>query len=183
MQTYIELKELIENPGFQAQRRAALAGLSDDMIDAPIVTMVRAFNRLPYAFTLQCCYGHYLYPGQRDPHNLAPLPDLEESATVEYCIAYLAFCVENSQRGRHLLDALQDLTTLDPENIQLCSAEWFWERQVNSYALQVEPERYKHQDRAILTCGEALQIEATRNAFFPALENVLREQEEFGRAG
>lgn len=183
MQTYTEPKELIENPGFRDQRRVSLAGLNDGMIDAPIVTIVKAFNRLPYAFTIQCCYGHFLYTGQRNPHNLEPLPVMEGTAQVEYRIAYLAFCIENSDSGRWLLQVLQDLTFLDQDNIQLGSAEWFWERQVNSYALQVEPERYKHQDRAILEYAEATRIEATRKAFFSALEQVLREQGQFDRSG
>jgi hypothetical protein len=40
---------------------------------------------------------------------------------------------------------------------------------VNSYALQVEPERFKDQDQALLDPAEALRIEALRNRFFERL--------------
>jgi hypothetical protein len=179
LETYTEPKALLENPHFLQQKRVSLARLSDGMIDAPIVALINAFNRLPYGFTLQCCYGHFLYAGQRDSHNLQPLPITEKITRVEYRIAYVAFCIENSARGRQLLEALKGLTALDPGYLQFCCAEWFWERQVNSYALQVEPERYKHLDRTLLEYKEALHIEATRNAFFPELEDLLHEQGDY----
>jgi hypothetical protein len=81
--------------------------------------------------------------------------------------------------GRKLLDALSEITAIDAENIQLCCAEWFWERRLNSYALQVEPDRFKHRDRAILDYEEALQIEKIRNEFFVRLQELL--QKELGR--
>jgi len=37
------------------------------------------------------------------------------------------------------------------------SADWFWERWTNSYALQVEPARYMTADEAILQSEEALR--------------------------
>ena len=64
---------------------------------------------------------------------------------------------------------------IDPENIQFCCAEWFWKRQINSYALQVEPERFKEKDRAILNYREALHIEKTRDEFFIELEKLLQQ--------
>jgi hypothetical protein len=71
---------------------------------------------------------------------------------------------------------LQKITAVDPENIQFCSARWFWGRQVNSYALQVEPDRFKHQDKAVLDYKEALYIENLRNEFFLKLERLLQDQ-------
>ena len=62
---------------------------------------------------------------------------------------------------------------MDPENIQFGSAEWFWKRQVNSYALQVEPDRFKRQDTAILDYEEALNIEKIRNEFFFQLQALI----------
>jgi hypothetical protein len=150
------------------------------MIDAPIVAHIETFNRLPYGFTLQCCYGHFLYVGQPDPQNLAPLPVTEAIPQVEYRIAYLAFCVENSAPGRRLLQELESLTEIDPHNIQFGCAEWFWERQVNSYALQVEPERYKQQDKATLAYAEALHIQKIRDAFYSQLEGLLHRLYERG---
>lgn len=175
MQTFTEPKELAENPHYQDQRQRTLAALSDDMIDAPVIDLIKAFNELPYCFTLQSCYGHFVYKGQEDPHNLEPLPVTDTIAKVEYRIAYISLCVEKSDWGRRLLGSLNDVTAMDRENIQFCSAEWFWKRQINSYALQVEPERFKHKDSAVLDYREALHIEKTRNAFFARLRAVHQE--------
>ena len=57
--------------------------------------------------------------------------------------------------GKELFEALKEITAIDPENIQFCCAEWFWKRQVNSYVLQVEPDRFKHKDTAELDFKEA----------------------------
>jgi hypothetical protein len=173
LETFIEAKDLVENPGYQEQRQKSLSGLKDDMIDAPLNELISVFNKLSYCFTLQCCYGHFLFYSQRNPDNLDPLPISDSISRVEYRIAYIAFCIENSELGRRLMDALQEITMLDPENIQFCCAEWFWDRQVNSYALQVEPDRFKHQDIAILNYKEALIIERIRNEFFVQLEELL----------
>jgi hypothetical protein len=175
VETFTEPKELAENPHYQDQRQRTLAALSDDMIDAPIVDLIKAFNELPYCFTLQSCYGHFVYKGQEDPHNLEPLPVTDTIARVEYRIAYICVCVEKSDWGRRLLRALNDVTAMDRENIQFCSAEWFWKRQINSYALQVEPERFKHRDTSVLGYREALHIERTRNKFFARLGAVHQE--------
>jgi hypothetical protein len=172
LETFTEPKELAENPHYQDQRQRTLAALSDDMIDAPVIDLIKAFNELPYCFTLQSCYGHFVYKGQEDPHNLEPLPVTDTIAKVEYRIAYISLCVEKSDWGRRLLGALNDVTAMDGENIQFCCAEWFWKRQINSYALQVQPERFKHKDRATLAYREALHIEKTRNKFFARLRAV-----------
>lgn len=174
METFTDLKELVENPHYRVQRAKSLCTLSDEKIDDPIIDLVNGFNRLPYAFTLQSCYGHFVYRG-KDLHHLEPLPATDAIKTVEYRIAYVAFCIENSASGKGLLEALKEMTTIDRENIQFCCAEWFWERQVNSYALQVEPDRFKHQDTAILDHPEALHIEKVRDRFFIHLGNLLAQ--------
>jgi hypothetical protein len=97
---------------------------------------------------------------------------------VEYRIAYIAFCIENSLLGRELFEALKEITAIDPENVQFCCAEWFWKRQVNSYALQVEPDRLKGKDTAILDYKEALHIEKIRNEFFIRLYELLEREKE-----
>jgi hypothetical protein len=148
------------------------------MIDAPIIDIINSFNKLPYCFTMQSCYGHFFYDGQKDLYNLDPLPVTKSVGRVEYRIAYLAFCIEDSEPGRRLLEALREITVIDRENIQFCSAEWFWQRQVNSYALQVEPDRFKCEDRAILDYKEALYIEEIRNEFFVQLKELLRKQQD-----
>jgi hypothetical protein len=175
METFTQAKQLVSNPQYAAQRRAALEDLQEAAIDAPLVELMQQLNRLPYCFTLQCCYGHFVYPGRDDPHNLEPLPATAPPGGVEYRIAYLALCVENSPSGKGLLELLKEVTAIDPDNVQFGCATWFWERQVNSYVLQVEPDRYKHQDRADLGYEEALHIENLRNEFLARLGESLRD--------
>ena len=183
METFTEPKVLVENPAYGKQKRKSLSGFSDNMIDAPIIEIVNAFNKLTYCFTLQCCHGHFLFNGQKDAQNLDPLPITNTISKVEYRIAYIAFCIENSELGKKLLEALKKITAIDPENIQFCCAEWFWESQVNSYALQIEPERFKYEDKAILDYKEALNIEKIRNEFFVQLKELLKMQQDLSGNG
>lgn len=176
METYTELKELVGNPFYQEQRQKILDSLYDSVIDEPIIEIVYDFNRLSCCFTLQSCYGHFVYNGQNNPHNLEFLPITDTISKVEYRIAYIAFCIENSTSGRELLENLRGITAIDPNNIQFCCAEWFWKRQVNSYALQVEPDRFKRKDKAILDYKEALYMEKIRNEFFLRLGELLNKQ-------
>ncbi len=148
--------------------------LSDAIIDRPIIEIVTAFNKLPYCFTLQSCYGHFIYNGQKDIHSLEPLPVTDTITKVEYRIAYISFCIENNTSGRGLIKTLRKITGIDQKNSQFCCAEWFWKRQVNSYVLQVEPDRFKTKDTVILEYQEALYIETIRNEFFFRLGELLR---------
>jgi len=173
LETLTDLKNLAENLQYQAQKQKTLCDINDDMIDMPIVGLINGFNKLPYCFTLQSCYGHFVYNGQNDDHNLDPLPTEKTVTEVEYRIAYVAFCIENSASGRWLFEALKEIPAIDQNNIQFCCAEWFWERQINSYALQVEPDRFKRKDTAIIDFKEALHIEKIRNTFFVRLYELL----------
>jgi len=173
LETFTELKELVYNPHYKAQRLKSLGVLADDMIDAPIIDHISGFNKLPFCFTLQSCYGHFVYTGQKDTHNLDPLPVKGAISKVEYRIAFIAFCIENSLLGRKLFESLKEITAIDPEYVQFCCAEWFWKRQINSYALQVEPNRFKRKDTATIDLKEALHIEKIRNTFFIRLYNLL----------
>ena len=173
METFAEPYSLIANPYFPKQRKDALTRLREHELDPPLVEMVQHFNKLPYCFSLQCCYGHFMHEAQSDPLNLAALTVSSAITRVEYRIAYFAFCIEKSEAGRVLLHDLRAIREIDPDNIQLCSAQWFWQRQVNSYALQVEPERYKHLDQVILDYEEALIIQKVRDAFFDQMRIVL----------
>lgn len=177
METFTEPKELDENSHYQDQRLKSIAALSNDIIDAPLINLINGFNKLLHCFTLQCCYGHFIYNDQKDPYNLKPLPKTDTIINVEYRIAYICLCIENCDWGRGLLEALNRITAIDQKNIQLCCAEWFWERQVNSYALQVQPERFKHKDIALLDYREALYIEKIRNEFFNQLKVLLQKQQ------
>lgn len=173
METYTEPKDLVDNPHYQEQRHRVLSGLSDNMIDVPIVKLINSINRLPYCFTLQSCYGHFVYEGQKKPHNLERLPVTDSIDKVQYRIAYVAVCIENGNQGSYLFESLKKITDINPENIQFCCAGWFWNRQVNSYALQVEPDRFKHQDKAVLNYMEALIIEKIRDEFFVRFQELV----------
>jgi hypothetical protein len=175
VETLTKPKEFVENPQFRDQKQKMMAGLHDDMLDAPIIDLINGFNQLPYCFTLQCCYGHFVHDHQKDPYNLEPLPITDMMKSVEYRIAYIAFCIENSTPGRMFRESLSNIRLVNQDNIQFCSAEWFWERQVNSYALQVQPDRFKDKDKSILDYKEALLIEKVRNAFFVQLQILLRK--------
>lgn len=173
METFTKLKEFAENPHYQVQKQKTLSDLTDDMIDMPIIDLINGYNKLPYCFTLQSCYGHFVYNGQKNLQNLEPLPIKGAIDKIEYRIAYIAFCIDNSAAGRRLFETLEEVTSIDPENIQFCCAEWFWNKQINSYALQVEPDRFKRQDTAIIDIKEALNIEKIRNTFFIRLYEFL----------
>ncbi|MDJ0621874.1 MAG: hypothetical protein QNJ17_02845 [Desulfocapsaceae bacterium] len=175
METFIQPKELVPNSGYQSQRKRVLAKLSPAMIEKPLADIVNGFNSLPQCFTLQCCYGHFTYEGQEDPINVQPLPVRSTLTDVEYRIAYLALCVENSTSGKSLLGMLKEIPTVSPDNIQFGSAEWFWQQQINSYVLQVEPHRFRDEDKVTVEYSEAIFIEKTRNNFFRRLALLLAE--------
>jgi hypothetical protein len=78
---------------------------------------------------------------------------------------------------------LEDLTGIDPEYVQFGCAEWFWERQVNSYVLQVEPERYKMRDKVGVSFQEALHIERVRDRFFHELRKMVHERNSRQKGG
>ena len=176
METFTQSRPLVSNPLFQEQRAESMRRLDINTIDTPIIEIIRDFTKLLYCFTLQSCYGHFLYNNRNDPKNIEPLANLDEGFSVEYRIAYIALCIQNSELGVGLLQDLRDLTRIDPEYVQFGCAEWFWERQVNSYVLQIEPERYKTKDKVIVSSQEALHIEKIRNQFFDELKRMIRKR-------
>jgi hypothetical protein len=173
METFIEAKSLIENPDFNERRRMALGELSFDAIDKPIVEVIKKITSISYCFTLQSCYGHFLYAGQKDPHNIEPVSLNARDQEVEYRIAYLAICVQNNPRGRKLLEDISKIPSIDQKNIQYGSAEWFWERQINSFVVQVEPERFKSQDRCVVNYTEAITLERVRSLFWQEINEIV----------
>ena len=175
METFTQSRQFVNNPLYQEQRAESLRRLDVNTIDAPIIEMIRGFAELPYCFTLQSCYGHFLGNDQNDPKNLEPLANLEKIHSVEYRLAYIALCIQYNEAGIRILQNLKNLTGIDPDYIQFGCAEWFWERQVNSYVLQIEPERYKTKDKVIISFQEALHIEKIRNQFFDELRRMVRE--------
>jgi hypothetical protein len=69
--------------------------------------------------------------------------------------------------------ALAEVPSISPAFIQFGSPVWFWERQVNAFALQVEPKRFKNQDQATIDYAEALQVQKVRNQFFTRLDDLV----------
>ena len=176
VETFSTPRPFAHNPYFHQQRRESLQKLDLNDIDPPIVGLVRDFSKQTYCFTLQSCFGHFLYPGNRDPNNIQPLPLEDNIEIVEYRIAYLAISIEDSIPGMGLFDNLAEIPSIDPEYIQFGSADWFWERQLYSYVLQIEPVRHQYRDKCRLDYGEALQIEKIRNNFFKQLNMLLRKR-------
>jgi hypothetical protein len=173
LETFTAAKEFVENPRYLPDRQKSLEGLYLRVIDRPIVELIEGFTLLPQCFTLQCCYGHFLYGSVKDSKNLKRLPRSYDGQ-VHYRIAYVAFCLENSPQGQALRESLESVSQIDPNYVQFGSAIWFWKRHRNSYALQVEPERYKDKDQIDVEHSEALHIEATRDLFFIRLKEILR---------
>ena len=177
METFCTAKLFVDHPDYTAERTKALDNLKlqsiDPPIDPPIADIVKNFARLPHCFTLQTCYGHFVHPGQPDPNDTGPLADCPPDAEIEYRIAYMAFCLQNSPLGHTLFNDLQSLTKIDPQYIQFGSANWFWQRCVNTYAVQVEPDPYKNQDTAMVSRNEALHLETIRNKLFDQTRQIL----------
>ncbi|MCK5031508.1 MAG: hypothetical protein KAR64_08585 [Thermoplasmatales archaeon] len=153
METFIKSKAFVDDSHYYEKKEESLRELQISTIDAPIVKIVKGFAELPHYFTLQSCYGHFIHNGQQNPKNLEPLSNFDKSLTIEYRIAYIAICIQNNNLGKQLLQDLKKITKINPEYIQFGCAEWFWRRQVNSYALQVTPEIH-------LTAAKPLPIQS-----------------------
>ena len=177
METFTKSKDFVENPHYLQQRQTSLATLDINTIDAPIVDIVKSFQDFPCCFTLQSCYGHFIHVGQQDCNSTERLPISDGVGPVTYRIAYVAFCLENSTQGKDLLEDLRAILAVDPGYIQFGSAEWFWARQVNSYVLQVGPERFKDEDQATIDYQEALHVQEVRDNFFSKLRKLLLTQQ------
>jgi hypothetical protein len=173
METFAPTRPLVADPQYSSDRQRVLASFDPGEIDPPIRELVAGLLRLPQCFTLQSCYGHFVHAEQPDRFNVEALPS-RDVGQVTYRIAYLALCIENSRAGQSLLRALEGIPTLDPEYVQLGSPTWFWNRHRNSYALQVEPERFLDRDVAVLDHDEALRVEEVRGRFFTALHEIVR---------
>ena len=176
METFTALKAFVHNPSYHQQRQECMRKLDMSTIDAPLIEIIEGFLALPYCFTLQCCYGHFLHGAQRNSKTLEPLPISDSISEVEYRIAYLALCIQDDESGRGLFNELSEIPEIDRTYIQFGCAEWFWEQQVNSYALQVEPERYKKKDSVFIGYQEALHVQKVRDEFFGELKRVTEKR-------
>jgi hypothetical protein len=172
MDTFIPPRKMVANPGFLRQRENSLERIPGEKIDPPVLNIIQNLSRLPYCFSIQSCCGHFIY-GDRDLLNTTPLPELTPSEKIEYRVGFMALCLEESPRGKNLYDELSLVPLMDEDYIQFGSAEWFWDLQVNSYVLQVAPERFRNKDKMFVSYPEALHIEQVRNRFLEKMEELL----------
>lgn len=173
METFAPARPFVRHPTYQEDRERLLSCLDLESIDAPIRGLIEAFRGLPHCFTLQSCYGHFLHAAQTDPHSVERLP-AHGAGPVRYRIAYLALCIEDSAPGRRLRVLLATVPRIAADLVQFGSPGWFWQRQPNVYALQVEPERLKDRDAITVGYREALRIEEVRDRFFDRIAQVVR---------
>jgi len=176
LETFTKIKRFKNNPNYDVQRQKSIDALNIGIIDKPIVNLIKWFVKLPYCFTLQSCYGHFVCDGQRNTNNIEKIPMSKNFKSVEYRIAYIALCIQNSKSGKKLYEELSKVPQIDHKYIQFGCAEWLWKRQVNSFALQVEPERYSTKDNAFIEYEEALHIEIIRNKFFERLKDIIQSR-------
>ena len=177
METFTEFKTLVRNPLFHQQREKSLNQLDFNNIDAPIIEIIEDISNLSYCFTLQSCYGHFLYNNQKNPNNIESLPESDNICNVEYRIAYITLCVRNNEQGRILLKELKRIPLIEPDYVQFGCADWFWRQQVKSYVVQVEPERYKTKDKITVNFQETLHLEEVRNECFRRLKKIFENLE------
>jgi hypothetical protein len=175
LKTFTEAKPLIEYPLFEDQKKCTLSAFDLNTIDYPIQKVIAKLNEIPYCFTLQSCYGHFLYGNQTNLLNLVPLPDTEVLENIRYRIAYVALCVKNDKYGMNILTSLKNIEKIDPEYIQFGCANWFWRKQINSYVLQIEPIRFKNKDSVEVTYIEAKHIEKVKQKVFNLLFLLIPE--------
>ena len=170
MDTYTPAKSFVAHPEFQSERLAALDGLDITLVDPQLAPLIKNLNRLPYLFTLQCCHGHLF---TLDSKEIADFEGYKGSDEVEYRLAYIAFCIENSPLGRSFLEELKQIPSrLEEHTVHFGSAQWFWDHWVNSYILQVMPLRFKDQDKAVIDLPEAGRIIELRDTFFSNMRDL-----------
>jgi len=172
METFAPAQPFVHNPGYRDDCQQVKAAIDLNAVDVPIRALITALNQLRYCYTLQCCYGHFLHARQSNPHNLERLP-ANDIGPVHYRIAYLALCLENSTPGIRLRSYLERVPEVGAGYIQFGSPKWFWEQSPNSYALQVEPERFCELDAATIKYQEALHVQNIRDRFFKRLAEIV----------
>jgi hypothetical protein len=79
----------------------------------------------------------------------------------------------HTEKGKKFLDDLKQLKSIDKHYIQIGCADWFWDQQVNSFVLQIEPERFKYQDKCLIDYHEGIYLENVRNKFFELLQEII----------
>ena len=180
METFTHAKPFTRHPGYAADREKAHRELAEEMIrgsiDTPLLPLIREWIPIHHCFTVQCCFGHFVHDLEPDTENLVPPSRYKgKIETVRYRLAYVAVCIQNNSHGKEMFADLEDLAADNPDYIQFGSADWFWERLVNTYCIQLEPERLKNADSGVITLDEALHLETLREHFFQRLAGIVRK--------
>lgn len=180
MITFTIPKTFVDDPEYKKKKKKSLIQLEDILkkneLDLPIKKIMIDLNKIPCCFTLQSCYGHFVHLYQKDDNNIEPLSKYPtDKIDVLYRIAYVAFCIENNEPGKLLLEDLKLLVKIDTRYIQFGSSDWFWDQCVNSFVLQVSPDRRRYEDKFSVDMKEALYIENVRNRFFQKLSELIEK--------
>jgi len=178
MDTFIPARPFTHHPGYLSDRKNAQRELEMEIlkgsIDPPLLPLIRECIPITHFFTVQCCYGHFVHDLEPDTENLVlPSRYLGKVETVTYRLAYLAVCIQDNGRGREFYADLEALAEENPDYFQFGSADWFWEGMVNTYCIQLEPERFKAKDSAVISLREALVIEELQKVFFNRLAEII----------
>lgn len=180
MITFTIPKPFVEDPEYRKKKEKSLIELEDILkkneLDLPIKKVIMEINKIPCCFTLQSCYGHFVHLYQKNSNNIESLSKYSsEKIDVLYRIAYVAFCIQDNEPGKLLYEDLKLLVKIDPRYIQFGSSDWFWDQCVNSFVLQVSPERRRYEDKFNIDMEEALYIENVRNKFYQKLRDSIRK--------
>jgi hypothetical protein len=177
METFAGPKPFVDNPEYEKNRSGTLETfrglIATGKIDPPVVELLKLFSRVPHCYTIQSCSGHFVHERQPDECTTARLAPYRGIVhTVHYRLAYIAFVLEKSKNGSVLCRDLRTLASRNSGYIQFGSAGWFWEQSVNSYQIQVAPEREKHKDCFWVTYNEAFLLEKVRDFLIRELEVI-----------
>ena len=174
MQTFCSERPLQHDPGFEAAKARALESMDMAEIDEPIKDVIASLNKHPSCYTLQSCFGHFVSTEHPDDHNLSVVEESGSSDSPLYRISYLALCIRDNSDGRRFLSLLKRIPwEIDRDRIQFGCAEWFWNRCINSYVLQVQPKDRADVDSLTISVREVRLIQSARNHFWDTLRTTL----------
>jgi hypothetical protein len=184
METFTSARPFTLHPGYASDRDKTNRELEEEMlsgsIDAPLLPIIRDWMPITHCFTVQCCFGHFVHDREPDIENLVPPSRYRgKIETVRYRLAYVAVCIQDTICGREMYADLEELAADNPDYIQFGSAGWFWERLVNTYCIQLEPERLKNTDSGLIAMDEALHLEMLRKNFFQRLAGIVQKHRRY----
>lgn len=147
MGTLTKEKPFVLSPEYDPTSWKALEELSVEIlkgpIDKPTTNVVEQSSCVPHRNSLRRRHSHFAIEQSADDRSMVRVADKDvKGARLHYRIASMAFCSENSVRGRDMPKELRAVATVDPEYIQFGCARWFRERRLDSYVLQVS---YHHE--------------------------------------